>query len=79
MAWTITYDIYKEEKAASDAAAKFRVLAESARGDGTFLLRIDPKLLDAFRIDVTPDNRTVSVTAQDSISLLYAAYDFENK
>ena len=79
MAWTITYDIYKEEKAASDAAAKFRVLAESARGDGTFLLRIDPKLPDAFRIDVTPDNRTVSVTAQDSISLLYAAYDFENK
>ena len=79
MAWTITPDIYKEEKAASDAIAKFRAIAETAHGDGAILLTVDPECSDAFRIDVTPDNRTVSVTAQSSIALLYAAYDFENK
>ncbi len=79
MAWTITHDIYKEEKAASDAIAKFRAIAETAHGDGAILLTVDPECSDAFRIDVTPDNRTVSVTAQSSIALLYAAYDFENK
>lgn len=79
MAWTFTHDIYKEEKAASDAIAKFRAIAETAHGDGAILLTVDPECSDAFRIDVTPDNRTVSVTAQSSIALLYAAYDFENK
>ena len=79
MAWTITHDIYKEEKAVSDAIAKFRAIAETAHGDGAILLTVDPECSDAFRIDVTPDNRTVSVTAQSSIALLYAAYDFENK
>ena len=82
MAWNLAPDIapiYKEEKAVCDAIAKLRTIADSAHGDGTIRLTIDPALSDAFHIDVTPADRTVSVKAQNSIALLYAAYDFENK
>lgn len=78
MAWTFTHDIYKEDKAASDALAKLRTLAESAHGDGTITVKTDASL-DGFTIDVTPSDRTVTLAARDGIHLLYAAYDFENK
>ncbi len=78
MAWTISCNINTEETAASAALTKLRTIADSAHGDGTVLLAIDPSLT-GFTIDVTPDNRTVTIAAQDSIHLLYAAYDFEAK
>ena len=79
MGWTISHNINTGTTAAADALAKFRKIADSARGDGVIRLTIDPDLSDTFRTDVTPGDRTVSVAAQNSIALLYAAYDFENK
>jgi hypothetical protein len=81
MAWTLTHDIcdiYKEDKAASDALAKLRAIAESAHGDGTVTVKTDPSLA-GFTIDADPASRTVAIAARDNIHLLYAAYDFETK
>ena len=76
MSWTISCNINKEETAASDALAKLQTITDSAHGDGTVLLSVDPSQ-DGFTIDITPADRTVTITACDSIHLLYAAYDFE--
>lgn len=76
--WSIISSIYKEEKAAQTAVSRIRTIAESAHGDGTFTLRTDDTA-EGFTIDVDPIGRTVTITAQDSIHLLYAAYDFEAK
>ncbi len=78
MAWTISHNINIEENAASAALAKIRTLTESAHGDGTVTLTLTPDT-DGFSIDVTPADRTVTIAACNSVNLLYAAYDFENK
>ncbi len=64
--------------AAETAVRRIRTLAESAHGDGLFTLSVDDTPA-GFTIDVSPADRTVTLTAKDSVHLLYAAYDFEAK
>lgn len=77
--WNIHLPLYnKEDKASQAAVSRMQVLAKSAHGDGTMVLRTDADL-DGFQMDVVSAERTVTLTARDGVNLLYAVYDFENK